>query len=343
MSEIHGQSESGAPEDGSGPRGVGALAEALRPSHWIKNGFVAAAMLFSGRFMETTAWALTLGAVGVFCALSSGVYLINDVCDRRRDQAHPLKRRRAVASGRLPVGVAVVAGLVLLVGGLAAAAGLAMAIPDGFWNGPAGQVPLAGWGIVVWAGAYVVLNALYSFWLKRHPIIDVIAVALGFVLRAMAGAAAIAVPISPWLVVCTFSLCLFIALTKRRAEIIDLPEEELATTRGVNVVYSRVGLDVMLTVAAAMALLTYSLYSLAPETISRLGSAHMVWTVPVVVYGLFRFNLLSRSSGGDPVKVLVRDRAMWAVILLYVLLVAAVVKYGACDGVRSILGPLPGE
>ena len=185
----------------------------------------------------------------------------------------------------------------------------------------------------------MVLNGLYSFWLKQHPIIDVISVAMGFVLRAMAGAAAIAVPISPWLVVCTFSLCLFIALTKRRAEIVDLPDEDLATARRVNLVYSRVGLDVMLTVSASMALLTYTLYSLAPGTIQRLGSAHMVWTVPVVVYGLFRFNHLSRGSGGDPVKVLMRDRAMWAVLVIYALLVAAIVKYGGSEHIRSILGP----
>jgi 4-hydroxybenzoate polyprenyltransferase len=343
MNETLAQSDSSAPKGDLGPRGVGALIEALRPSHWIKNGFVAAAILFSGRFMEPAAWALTLGAVGVFCMLSSGVYLINDVCDRRRDQAHPTKCSRAVASGRLSVGLAGMVGLVLLVGGMAVAAGVVLMTPDNFWRGAADTVPLAGWGLVVWVGAYVLLNSLYSFWLKQHPIIDVIAVAMGFVLRAMAGAAAIAVPISPWLVICTFSLCLFIALTKRRAEIVDLSDDDLATTRRVNVVYSRVGLDVMLTVSAAMALLTYSLYSLAPETIRRLGSAHMVWTVPVVVYGLFRFNHLSRSNGGDPVKVLVRDRAMWAVIGIYVLLVAAIVKYGGCDSVRNILGPSSGS
>lgn len=323
----------------AGPRGLGALWEAARPSHWIKNGFVAAPILFSGRFMEAAAWALCLAAATAFCMLSSGVYLINDLCDRRRDRAHPLKRLRPVASGRLSTATAATVGVALLAGGLAVAAATALAAPEGFWRGATAHAPLGGWGVVVWAAGYVVLNGFYSFWLKRHPIVDVIAVAMGFVLRAMAGAAAIAVPISPWLVVCTFALCLFIALTKRRAEIVDLPDEDLATARPVNVVYSRAGLDVMLTVSASMALLTYTLYSLAPATVQRIGSAHMVWTVPVVVYGLFRFNLLSRSSGGDPVKVLIRDWAMWAVIFIYALLVAAVVKCGGSEHVRSILEP----
>jgi len=340
MSQAHEQSVPVDPTTGAGPRGLVALIEAMRPAHWVKNGFVFAAILFSGRFDEATAWMLSLGAAISFCLLSSGVYLINDVCDRRRDLAHPSKRFRAVASGRLPAGMAMVIGSALLVGGMAVAAGVVSATPEGFWRGPSAHAPLAGWGVVVWAAAYVVLNALYSFWLKQHPIVDVISVAMGFVLRAMAGAAAIAVPISPWLVICTFSLCLFIALTKRRAEIVDLPGKESASARRVNAVYSRVGLDVMLTVAAAMALLTYTLYSLAPGTVQRLGSAHMVWTVPVVVYGLFRFNHLSRSNDGDPVKVLIKDRAMWAVLAIYVLLVVLVVRYGGSEHIRSLLGPL---
>jgi len=303
MSQAHEQSVPVDPTTGAGPRGLVALIEAMRPAHWVKNGFVFAAILFSGRFDEATAWMLSLGAAISFCLLSSGVYLINDVCDRRRDLAHPSKRFRAVASGRLPAGMAMVIGSALLVGGMAVAAGVVSATPEGFWRGPSAHAPLAGWGVVVWA-------------------------------------AAIAVPISPWLVICTFSLCLFIALTKRRAEIVDLPGKESASARRVNAVYSRVGLDVMLTVAAAMALLTYTLYSLAPGTVQRLGSAHMVWTVPVVVYGLFRFNHLSRSNDGDPVKVLIKDRAMWAVLAIYVLLVVLVVRYGGSEHIRSLLGPL---
>jgi len=327
---------------GDGRGGLGAVWESLRAKHWIKNGFVVAPMLFSGRFVEPVAWGLTAGAVGAFCMLSSGVYLINDVRDRRDDRAHPLKCNRPIASGRLSVAAGIVLGVLLLVGGLATAAGVVLTTPEGFWSMPDLAPALGGWGLLVWAACYGVLNMLYSFWLKQHPIIDVIAVALGFVLRAMAGAAAIAVPISPWLVICTFALCLFIALTKRRAEVLALGASPEQTTRRVNLVYSRTDLELMLTVSASMALLTYALYSLAPSTVERFGSAHMVWTVPLAVYGGFRFSHLSRHGYDDPVKVLLGDRVMWIVVVMYVVLVGLIVKLGSTPAVRTILEPVHG-
>lgn len=314
-----------------GPRGLRALFEAIRPTHWVKNVFVLAPLLFAGAFGQWDAWWRCLLAVAAFNLLSSGVYLLNDLCDRQSDRAHPDKRYRPLASGRLSPGVAVVtAGLLL-------PAGLAISVLPGVWPLRADQ-PLGNMGTVVWASGYLLLNLLYSLWLKRYTIIDVILVALGFVLRAMAGAAAIAVPISPWLVICTFTLCLFLALAKRRAELTDLSPDEAHHTRHVNRGYRVEDLNFMVTVSTAIALMSYCLYCLAPRTIVHLGSAHMIWTIPLVMYGIFRFlRVMQRINKGDLVNVLLADKVLWLVGFLYLALCAAIIQYGKDDVVRAIL------
>lgn len=321
---------SGGPGSGAGGT-LGAIVEAMRPTHWVKNAFVIAPIVFANRIGSLAAWGLCAAGVGAFCLLSSSVYLINDVCDRSGDRVHPTKRYRPVASGRLSPAAALVAAIVLAAGGLGIAAAVCIRYRvDG--------MALHGWGLLVWAAAYFVLNLAYSTWLKRKIIVDVLIVALGFVLRAMAGAAAIAVPISPWLVVCTLTLCLFIALTKRRYEVTELSPEEAAGARPVNAGYRLGDIEHMQTVSTAMAILTYCLYCLAPQTIGRIGSANMVWTIPLVIYGMFRYNIVSRHLGkGDPVAVLKRDRVMWLVLAAYVLLAALVIQYGGRPAFRNVL------
>lgn len=310
---------------------MAALIESMRISHWIKNSFVAAPIIFSGQFVQLQAWGRCLAAVTAYCLLSSSVYIINDIADRNRDRLHPVKRNRPVASGRLGIGSAMAAAVILLVCGL----GIAVAVE--FFTYDPGR-PLHGMGLVVWTGLYLALNLLYSFWLKTRAMVDVIAVALGFVLRAMAGAAAISVPISPWLVICTFSLCLFIALAKRRSEILTLSVEQAAGSREVNRSYEPIDLEHMLTVSSALAIVTYALYCVAPQTVSRIGSAHMIWTIPLVVYGMFRYNRTTRMAArSDAVSVLVRDRIMWAVMIVYLAIVMLVLTFGAHDAVRPIL------
>jgi 4-hydroxybenzoate polyprenyltransferase len=311
--------------------GPGAILEAMRPAHWIKNAFVAAPLLFSGLFSDPASWGLCLAAVGAFCLLGSAVYLINDICDREEDRLHPTKCRRPIPSGRLTPRAAAVAAAVLLIAAAAIVIVLAAVTPR------RGKL-LGGHALLVWCAAYVALNLLYSFWLKRKAFVDVLVVAFGFVLRAMAGAAAIAVPVSPWLVVCTLSLCLFIAVTKRRGEVAEGPDGQARASRRVNRVYDARQLDFLLTVSAAMAILTYTISCLAPQTIRRIGSAHMVWTVPVVVYGMFRYHRITRNVGGsDPVGRLVRDRVMWIVLAIYVVMSGLIVKFGAHPAVRDIL------
>jgi 4-hydroxybenzoate polyprenyltransferase len=193
-------------------------------------------------------------------------------------------------------------------------------------------------GLLFWATAYLVLNLLYSMRLKSVVILDVIVVALGFVIRAVAGAVAITVPISPWLVVCTFTICLFIALTKRRSEIQDLTPEESRVTRKVTRAYDLPFIEHMLGVSASMAILTYTIYTLAPQTVQRIGSSHMIWTIPLVVYGMFRYYLItSRCGKGDPVVVLLRDKRMWIVMLTFIALCGLIVKYGSHPAVSSLL------
>lgn len=314
-----------------GPNGFGALIEAMRPTHWVKNVFVLAPVLFAGAFGQWDAWWRCLLAVAAFNLLSSGVYLLNDLCDRTADRAHPDKRFRPIASGRLSAPLAIAAVAVLF------PAGLAISVLPGIWPLHPNQ-PLGGMGAGVWAGAYLLLNLLYSLRLKRYTIIDVILVALGFVLRAMAGAAAIAVPISPWLVICTFTLCLFLALVKRRAELTELPADAAHDTRHVNRDYRVEDLDFMVTVATAIALMSYCLYCLAPRTVLHLGSAHMIWTIPLVMYGIFRFLRIGRRiHTGDLVNVLLADKVLWLVGFLYVALCALIIRFGNDAALRNIL------
>jgi len=305
----------------------------MRISHWIKNGFVAAPLLFSGKFMEPWPWIETALAVLVFGLLASAVYMINDVCDAEKDRLHPVKRNRPVASGRLSPTSAVLGGVGLALLAYALMAAEVAITTNGRRIGGSDML------LMSWASVYLAINLLYSFWLKRLAILDVLMVAMGFVVRAMAGAAAIEVPVSPWLVVCTLSLTLFIALTKRRSEVTELDASHASNVRAANREYTPALLEYMLTVATSMAIITYTLYCLAPSTIQRFHSSHMVWTIPLVIYGLFRYNMLTRQAGkNDPVKVLLKDATIWYVVGAYVAMTAILWRFGRLPGITDILG-----
>ncbi|MFP4138964.1 MAG: UbiA prenyltransferase family protein [Phycisphaerae bacterium] len=308
-----------------------ALPSAMRPHHWVKNLFVLAPIFFAGRFDSPLAWGHCGLAVASFCLLSSAVYLINDICDREEDRWHPDKRGRPIPSGRLSVGLATGSAVVLMVVGLGLA-GTSVVWAD--WS----VETLAGWGLLLWAGTYLVLNLLYSLWIKHHMYVDVIFIAMGFVLRAMGGAAAIGVGISPWLVVCTFTLCLFLGFTKRRGEMTQLADKTVEKTRRTNQSYQLRELDRLITISAGLAIMTYALYCLAPRTVQHIGSAHMVWTIPLVVYGIFRYDRLSRLRGrGDVVQLLMGDTVLWMVIGVYLAVAMVVVKFGDHPAVAPIL------
>src|SRR4051812_42724761 len=273
------------------------LVEAMRPKQWSKNVFVFAGIVFAGRLFERSAQLRVLAAFAVFCAAASAVYLANDVADRESDAHHPQKRLRPVASGRLAPGVARAAAAIL------AAAALV------------GAYLLNGETFLLTAG-YLASTFAYSFGLKRVFLLDVMIVAAGFVLRAAVGAAAIGAEISPWLLVCTFLLSLFLALGKRRAELVLLGDEA-ASHRPALGQYSLPLVDSWLTALSGAAIVSYALYTQSPRTVDRFGTANLLYTVPFVIYALFRYqhHVVRLDAGGDPGSLLMQDRSLWIAIL----------------------------
>lgn len=288
-----------------------ALAVSLRPHQWTKNLVVLAALAFSKHLFDADAAARAGLAFVAFCALASAVYLVNDVLDLERDRLHPAKRTRPIASGALPVAAARAAAAALFTAGLAA--GLAL-------GGP----------FTLCALAYAALGLAYSLALKHVVIVDVLTVALGFVLRAVAGALAIGVHFSPWLVVCTLLLALFLALAKRRHELVSL-DDAAAAHRSSLAEYSPYLLDQMIAVVTASCLTAYSFYTLAPETVEKYRTERLALTIPFVIYGIFRYLYLvhRRDLGGSPGDVLLTDRPLLATVALWALAMVLIVYTAA--------------
>jgi 4-hydroxybenzoate polyprenyltransferase len=286
--------------------------EALRPHQWVKNLLVLAPLLFTKRAMEAAAWGTALLAFASFCGAASSIYLLNDIRDREEDARHPKKRLRPIASGRLPVPAA----WTLFVTMLALTGALASLVPDN-----------AGRAFVLWPLAYLVLNVAYSFGLKRLVIIDCMCIALGFQLRVHAGAAAIAVEASHWLLLCTFFFALFLAFCKRYEEL-GRQVEASGQTRATMSEYSVAFLNMMIGPLAALSILSYSLYTVSPETVARHGTDRLMYTVPIVTYGVFRYLFLvyRRSEGGDPARLLFRDLPMILSGLVYAIAVVALLR-----------------
>jgi 4-hydroxybenzoate polyprenyltransferase len=283
------------------------LVRSLRPQQWTKNLFVFAGLLFSGHLLDRAAWPPALAAFLIFCGLSGAVYLVNDVLDRAADAQHPIKRHRPIASGALSTGVALGAALVLAAVCVAGATAIN------------GQLTMAAVG-------YVVLLTTYSAALKHYVIIDVLTLAAGFVLRAVAGAVAIGVPISHWLLVCTTLLALFIGLSKRRHEL-TLLHDGAAGHRPILQEYSPYLLDQMISVVTAATLVAYSVYTISSETAGRLGSDRLGLTIPFVLYGIFRYLYLvhQRNEGGSPSDLLLTDRPLLVCVALWVAAVVLVI------------------
>ena len=291
-------------------RTLGGLLRSLRPAQWLKNGFVLAPIVFSGRVGDADAWLRSLLAVAAFCAASSATYLLNDVLDREADRQHPSKRNRPIASGELGVAAALTVAVLLAVLAVAAA------------------FILGGWFPHV-LGGYLVLTVLYSSLLKELVFIDVLVVAAGFVLRVVGGAVSINVPVSRWLLLCAYLLALYLALGKRRAEL-TLLGEGAGTHRVVLGHYTLPLVDQAISVVLGATVLAYTLYTVAPETVAKVGSEGLMTTVPVVLYGLLRYlYLLHRHElGGSPTRVLLIDRPLLACVVVWLAVAAVVVGVG---------------
>jgi 4-hydroxybenzoate polyprenyltransferase len=278
---------------------LGALALSLRPRQWTKNLLVFAGLIFSQSVGEPAQVGRAVLAFLAFCLLSGGMYLINDVFDAERDRLHPQKRRRPVASGRLPIRLALTVGVALLVATCAGSFLLS-----------------ARFGAV--AVAYAGLLTVYSAGLKHVVIVDALIIATGFVLRALAGVVVLDVEFSHWLLLCTILLALFLTLGKRRHELLAL-EGSAADHRPILTEYSPQLLDQMISVVTASTLMAYALYTVAPETQAKLGTTRLPFTIPFVLYGIFRYlYLLYRHDlGGNPSEHLLTDRALLAAVALW--------------------------
>jgi 4-hydroxybenzoate polyprenyltransferase len=281
----------------------------LRPRQWAKNLLVFAGLLFGLRLFDATAVSRAVAAFAIFCALSGVVYLINDIVDRNTDRQHPLKASRPIASGDLSRAAAVVAAVVL---GAAALAG-AFAIGAPFF---------------VVAAGYLTLLMLYSLRLKHLIIIDVLTIAIGFVLRAVAGAVAVNVEISHWLLVCTVLLALFISLAKRRHEVLLLGDSAVSH-RPLLGEYTPYLLDQMIAVVTASTLIAYVFYTISPETEQKFGTPWLGLTVPFPLYGIFRYLYLVhlREGGGSPADLLLTDRPLLVCVTLWVLSVVLIIYH----------------
>jgi 4-hydroxybenzoate polyprenyltransferase len=283
------------------------LIRSLRPGQWTKNLLVFAGLLFGRRLLEPAAIIEAVTAFAVFCGLSGSVYLINDIADRETDRRHPLKARRPIASGAVSVAAASVAAATLLATSIVGAA------------------TLGRWFAAV-ALAYVLLQALYSGPLKHIVIIDVLTVAIGFVLRAVAGAVAVHVEISNWLLICTVLLALFLALAKRRHEIVLLAGDA-STHRPILGEYSPYLLDQMIGVVTASTLIAYIFYTVSPETQAKFGTQWLGLTIPFPLYGIFRYLYLvhQREGGGSPSDLLLTDRPLLLCVALWAVSVAVII------------------
>jgi 4-hydroxybenzoate polyprenyltransferase len=286
-----------------------ALIESMRPRQWTKNLFVFAGIIFAQEADDPALVLKAVAAFALFCLLSGAVYLLNDLVDLEQDRRHPLKSKRPLASGRLHPATAVVALVVVAAGSLVASFHL---------------TPLFGFIAL----GYFALQVLYSLVLKHQLIMDVFSVAIGFLLRAVAGAAAIDAVISPWLVICTVLLSLFLALGKRRQELVSL-EGDAGLHRGTLRDYTPYLLDQMISVATASTVVSYCLYTMWPETIEKFGTHNLVYTTPFVLFGVFRYLYLihQKGQGDSPDRVLVSDIPLLVSILLWMAAVA-VILYG---------------
>jgi len=290
------------------------LVLSLRPSQWTKNLIIFAALMFGQRLLDPTAVLQSLAAFAIFCALSGVVYLINDVADREADRRHPVKMFRPIASGTVPVRVALITATALGLSALAAA----------FW-----LRPLFG----VLAGSYLLLLGLYSGPLKHAVIIDVLTIAIGFVLRAAAGAVAIGVHASHWLYVLTMLLALFLALSKRRHELVLLADRATGHRRILEE-YSPYLLDQMIAVVTASTIVAYAFYTVSPETVEKFGTDLLGLTLPFPLYGIFRYLYLvhQKKGGGSPTDMLLTDRPLLACVGLWAATVALIIYSPAVRG-----------
>lgn len=277
-----------------------AILASMRPQQWIKNLFIFAALVFSGHLFNGPDFFRTLFGFSLFSLAASGIYLFNDITDIGRDRLHPVKSRRPLPSGRLPVSSAWASSAFLLAGGLAGS----YLLEPGFFT---------------LLSTYAGLNVLYSLYLKHVVILDVMTIAAGFVLRVLGGAVIIGVPTSEWLIICTVLLSLFLGFSKRRHELTVL-ETAADHHRSVLQHYSPYFLDQMIGIVTASTVMSYVLYTISDDTVQKFGTKDLIYTVPFVLYGIFRYLYLVHKleKGGDPTRLALTDRPLLLNTILWI-------------------------
>jgi 4-hydroxybenzoate polyprenyltransferase len=287
---------------------LNAIVKTARPHHWIKNLIIFAALVFAKKFSDPLAVVPAIKGFLAFCLTASAIYYLNDIADFKKDQLHPLKKLRPIASGQMNLGLAWTLALIILAAGLFISLSLGREFLGCF-------------------ALYVILNISYNLGLKNVVIIDVMVLAIGFVVRAAAGAAAIAVPISSWLLVCTILLALFLGFAKRRHEIMILGETAISHRQSL-AHYSPYFLDQMISVVTASTVIAYTFYTLSPEVQEKFGSGDLVLTVPFVLYGVFRYLYLvhQKDKGGSPTRLLVTDAPLLACVGLWIIAVLIIIQ-----------------
>lgn len=273
----------------------------MRPEQWIKNLFVFTALLFSKNLLNLSKSIEALAGFVIFCLITGSIYLINDLVDLEKDKLHPVKSQRPLASGKLKTNTAVVIIFLLCCIGFFFAFYM-----DLFF------------GII--ALAYFLLNISYSLYLKNIVIIDVVTIAAGFVLRVLGGAVIISVTASQWLILCTILLALFLGFSKRRHELVLL-EDAAANHRNVLKHYSPYFLDQMISVVTASTVICYALYAMSRDTVEKLGTSKLLYTIPFVLYGIFRYLYLvhQKEEGGSPTEIMFTDKPMIINVSLWVI------------------------
>uniref|UniRef100_A0A7C6EBL9 Decaprenyl-phosphate phosphoribosyltransferase n=1 Tax=candidate division WOR-3 bacterium TaxID=2052148 RepID=A0A7C6EBL9_UNCW3 len=281
----------------------------LRPRQWAKNLIIFAGIIFAKKFFELDYLLKTIAAFVIFCLLSGIVYIINDIVDRKADQKHPEKSKRPIAAGLLPVKTAIISAIVLTLFSLVFAYLL---------SSPFFFVALA----------YFILMLGYSFFFKKIVILDVLIVATGFALRTFAGTVVISVEISVWLFLCSILLALFLAISKRRHELVYLDNGGLSH-RTVLGQYSKQLLDQFIAIVTASTIIAYSIYTIAPETVTKFHSKNLVLTIPFVLYGILRYLYLiyQKQLGGSPERVLLEDKPLIISIIVWLLSVGVIIYF----------------
>jgi 4-hydroxybenzoate polyprenyltransferase len=290
---------------------IGPLIRLARPRHWIKNILVLMPVVFGQQMYNAGAWGKAVAAAVSFCLASSFAYIVNDIKDRESDRAHPTKRTRPLAAGQVSAKAAVIEAGVFVLAALVLAEAVSFLL-------------------LVMVAVYLLVQVLYTGYLKKMVLIDVICIALGFVLRAASGAVAIGVAISPWLFICIFTLCLFMGFCKRYSEVVTLGGHmEGGNHRPTLLEYTPELLTHLITLSAAIGVIGFLLYGLSERTVEQFGTNYFIYVLPVVVYGVCRFAMLSmKGTYSGPTEIMLGDRPFQVTVLIWIVAVLGIIRYG---------------